>query len=213
MDNERIERQKAGEERLATILGAAALIFPLLVAIGVGVSTTYAPWFDWWYHPLSRLGGRPPTAIIFNTFLSVSGVLLSLLAIGLRWLAVRTGANGRVVRGLSILIGGGVSLTFVGIFTHHTRPPHLVVAGLFFLLTSLALIGVGRGLREGARPRLGTASIVLGAVTPVLWPLWLIVWTAWAIPEAISVAAFSIWVVLIGWQLLREGTEALGQRE
>jgi len=180
---------------LAGFFGIVAPLFGLLIIIS---SILLAPWFSWTGNALSDLGGTNGFgAVVFNSGLAMTGALMMMFSTGLFELTKGdvVGQVGSVVYLLSAIL-----LIAIGVVNITIEPWHLYVSIGFFVALPLSAILTGifcfrKKMRFYTLLSLGTA--VLAAV------IWILPWSAVAIPEALSVAYLGVWQILLGYWMYK----------
>jgi hypothetical membrane protein len=146
------------------------------------------------------------TAITFNSGLVVSGILFIVFATGLFALLYKY-VVGRV--GASVFILSCISLIGIGIFNESFSPLHYIFSVAFFVLFPVSmLILVGAFWINGSR-RLSVFTFTMALAAAIVWGLQLTVQyvSNVAIPEFISGLFGSIWVVVLGYLMLKKSED------
>lgn len=210
--------------------GLCGLLAPAVGWLFIFASVSMNSWFSWRDHALSHLGSpRSVAPMVFNTGLTLTGLLGLLMTLGLADLAKdRRGRAGRVL--LAVAMG---SLVGVGLFPW-PHPPgispdalpaftpvavaHTATAASFFLLVPVSLILAGRSEALRGR-RLGRTALLLGfgSLAVVLaFPVFVVGAASFegvAIPEALAALFMSAASVMFGTWLLRGGVPAQAAAE
>ncbi len=190
------------------IAGIVGLIGPFFCFVCILLAIYSWPRFNWTNNALSDLGVQSGiTAITFNSGLVVSGILLIIFATGLFALLCKY-VVGRV--GASVFILSCISLIGIGIFNESFSPMHYILSVAFFVLFPVSmLILVGAFLINGSR-RLSVFTFAVALAAAIVWGLQLIVQyvSNVAIPEFISGLFGSMWVVILGYVMLKKSEES-----
>jgi hypothetical membrane protein len=193
--------RKIFEPRVAAWLGAIA---PLCAVASIGVSIAISPWFSWTHNALSDLGVSE-AALIFNSGLIVTGILLSIFAIALAQVEHESLLG---LAGAMELLLVGVSAVGVGVFSEDFIRMHIFFALTCFisLILSSILLGVHFTLKRETRG-LGALALSAGTLSIVVW--FAIRLPGVAIQEALSAFPAVAWFVALSVRLHREsGTAA-----
>ena len=158
--------------------------------------------FNWRTNALSDLGVSD-VANIFNYSLIISGILNFIFSIGLfRYY----NKNIVLVIGSILLIIGGASLSFVGIFTEADGILHLYSAIGFFTIAPLSFIIFGIYFIQIDLKNKGYFSIILGAASLLVISAFFNSWhqyinVGFAVPEIIEAILISLWISWMGYDL------------
>ena len=157
-----------------------------------------APWFSWTDNYLSDLGVAEGSELIFNGGLIAGGILFLLLISGIKeYLPERNDTS----LALYTLAAGALALICVGIFDEDAGSIHFIVSVLFFALSAIGLIMLGRSERKHGSKRRGSVCMALGAIMAAAWAL---PWpgTGGALPEIVGAACLMVMSVLYGATLV-----------
>ncbi len=189
--------------------GVCGIIGPLIAISGIAIAIFVSPWFNWFANALSDLGhpwmlggsngtpGYNPAAPIFNSALSLAGLVTLVLTI---WL-IRYEYFERSTFGVIAAVLLMVSQFFligIGIFHEGYGELHFIVSlGLFVhLIIAGMLFGIRLILDKETRI-FGISAFILAFISMLVWVLYyldLTVFTGVAIPEIVSAIAAMIWV-------------------
>ena len=136
---------------------------PICAFVFIGISIALSPWFSWTDNALSDLGVSP-VAPIFNGGLILTGILLSLFAIAVTQIELKSRFG--LASAISFLVAG-FGVAGVGIFTEAFIELHILFAMFCFipLLLSFILFGVRWALKRGiSSSKILTILIVVGVV-------------------------------------------------
>lgn len=159
------------------ILAVASFTIPLAL---IGLAATLSSWFNLYNNALSDLGHaiKSGVAPLFNTGLSLGGVLMILLA------AKYVVSFSRTI-GLLVMVAG-YALILVGVFDEVYGVLHFVVSVLFFISILVLILGYGLILKN---PKIIGLAFVLVALNVIAWALHITtgIPRGAAIPELISI--------------------------
>jgi hypothetical membrane protein len=190
------------------IAGICGVLAPIIVLTLILLAIYYSPWFSWTENALSDLGVQGTAAILFNSSLVVGGVLTIIFAIGLREILLNRNL-GRI--GTLIFILDGTMLCAIGIFPETAGDIHFYVSVAFFVLlpVSLFLNGVAM-MQESSERKTGLFTITAGIVAATVWMLQ---WSAVAIPEIIAALAAFVWSIVLGIRMFMQASRFQLQSE
>lgn len=189
--------------------GLCGIIGPLIALIGIVAAILVSPWFNWLTNALSDLGhpwmlggsngtpGLNPAAPIFNTSLSLAGLITLMMTI---WL-IRHQVFERSVIGIIAAILLTIAQFFligIGVFHEGFGYTHFVVSVGFFATLLIAGMIYGVRLMQEKHLRLiGIMAFILALVSALIWVAYylnVLPFTGVAIPEIISAITAIIWV-------------------
>jgi len=181
--------------------GISAIIAPLTAFTLILLAIAYSPNFSWTENALSDLGVQEGvTAIMFNTGLIISGVLAILFATGLfRFLQENT--LGRI--SAFVLVLGAFALTAIGIFPENVKPVHFYASVTFFILLPISMFFLSAAFLRTPRKKLGFFTLVAAIVATIVWTIPF--GKGVAIPETLSGLSASMWAIVLGFRMLKEG--------
>jgi hypothetical membrane protein len=190
------------EVSLQQIGGVCGILAPIIAFTLIFLAIASYPQFSWANNALSDLGVEPGvTLALFNNGLIISGAIALIFAIGLFF--YQNNYLGRV--GAIVLALACIALILIGIFPEDIKPTHFLVSVAFFVLLpiSLMITTIALWLKRKTRMALFTLIISLAAALP-----WILYFTfnyaqGVAIPEAISGFASSIWIIVLGYKMIR----------
>jgi len=190
------------------IAGICGVLAPIIGLTLILLAIYYSPWFSWTENALSDLGVQGTAAILFNSSLVVGGVLTIIFAIGLREILLNR-TLGRI--GTLIFILDGTMLCAIGIFPETAGDIHFYVSVAFFVLlpVSLFLNGVAM-MQESSERKTGLFTITAGIVAATVWMLQ---WSAVAIPEIIAALAAFVWSIVLGIRMFMQASRSQLQSE
>lgn len=169
---------------------SAAIVAWLVILLSV----TRNPWFDFFKHALSDLGG--PKALdpwVYNVGLIVTGIITSTYATYLTY----TSKSKTAVYASAFIFIAGVFLTLIGIFPSGTRP-HTFVSSWFFVQMWMALLvsSIDFLVRRKLLP--GMVLLILSLAGPL--GALLIKWPSVALLEIYGVILIDLYVVVLTTQ-------------
>ena len=190
--------------KAAGLVGIFASLFGLcsvLAATFLAGST-----FSWNNNALSDIGVSTVSlaADVFNISLITAGLLNFIFALGF------TRANAKnalfYIGGL-LLILGGISLSFVGVYTEAYGRLHFYVSAGYFGLFALAIIMNGVAFRKSGQAVRGSVSILVGLIAAsvmlsgALAEWHILLGLGFAVPEIIASVIFAAWTIWMGISL------------
>lgn len=197
----------------AKIAGLCGIFGPIICFVFISVAIFSAPWFDWNENYISDLGGldgerpiysaRGTESILLNIGLIISGIMEIIFAFAVRKIKFLKTPLGR--KGSKLLIIDMIAFTFVGIFPETTGLPHLITAGIFFLIIPFMLLIIGYEFRKSSKKKLGNFIIFLGIFSFCLLSLLLVPRPIGnnAIAEVIQAVIFSIFSIVFGYKMFK----------
>jgi hypothetical membrane protein len=190
--------------RFSGLIGIIAPIFGLLAVVA---STSLWEDFSWSQNALSDIGVSPVSsaAYVFNYSLILVGILNFIFTLGF----VKAYAkNALSYLGGIILIGGGGSLSLVGVFTKEYGDLHSYVSFGYFVLFPIAMILVGIAFRRMNMQTRGYASILAGIIALfVILSAIILRWhkllnLGFAVPEILEAIVIAAWIIWMGTTLI-----------
>jgi len=143
------------------LLTLGPLAFPLFHLV-VALSAARNPWWSFWRHAFSDLGGpRAADPWIYNAGMVSLGAMVSLFSLGL--LASSRSRGAAFASGLFFV--SGLFLALIGVYPSGTRP-HTFVSTWFYVQFYMASLALGLALLREGRRAPGAALLLLGA-TPL----------------------------------------------
>jgi hypothetical membrane protein len=189
--------------RLAGFFGIVMPLFGLLI---IGMSIWLSPWFSWTGNALSDLGGAEGfEAIVFNSGLAMTAALMMMFSTGLFEMTKRD-LIGQIGSGVHLL--SALLLLAIGLVNINIEPWHNYVSVGFFIALPLSALIIGyfcfrKKMKFYTLLAWGTA--VLAAV------IWLLPWSAMAIPEALSVSYLGVWQLILAYWMYTRKEDRLGE--
>jgi hypothetical membrane protein len=182
------------------IIGILGAVIPL---IAIFTAISMSPWFTWNYSWLSDLGySTRASAPVLNAGLILGGILGALFAVGLWKNRVFRGDEGEL--GVSTLFLSSFFLFFVGFLPSNFGMPHTLASFLFFMLSIITLIVLGKVLLRSGERNYGYFVLFLGTMSAVSFPFFFVErpWGMNAVVEMITTLSLSVFVLLSGVRLL-----------
>jgi hypothetical membrane protein len=190
------------------IAGMCGVLTPIIVLTLILLAIYYSPWFSWTENALSDLGVQGTSAILFNSSLVIGGALTITFAIGLREILLNK-TLGRI--GTLIFILDGAMLCAIGIFPETAGDIHFYVSVAFFVLLPVSLFFNGVAMmQESSERKTGLFTIIAGIVVATVWMLQ---WSAVAIPEIIAALATFVWSIVLGIRMFMQASRFQLQSE
>ena len=192
------------EDVFFRLAGACGILTPVVAFSAIAISIASSPWFDWGENALSDLGASgSAVAPVFNLGLISAGLLAMVFAYGLsRYLEDKHGRAGAYM-----VLASSISLVLIGVFPEDVEPIHFLVSAAFFVLAPLGLLAlaISRVLRPGKPRIIGSLMLASALASGAAWALWVLTGrgTGIAVPEAISAAFISAWIIALGSRMLR----------
>jgi hypothetical membrane protein len=191
--------------KIAGILGLATPIF-----VFVCISATIVSWssFSWTENALSDLGVQwGLTANLFNTGLTVGGLLFMVFAAGLfKYFGKQV--TGKVAA--CLLFVACLALAGIGVFNETYSPTHYIVSVMLFTFMPISLLVFVGNFWQARKRKLSMLTLTLGLIAAVPWILQLTVHyvSNVAIPETVSGVAGAVWTMVFGYLMLKENGKA-----
>ncbi|MGB8781012.1 MAG: DUF998 domain-containing protein [Candidatus Bathyarchaeia archaeon] len=185
------------------MFGFCGILTPLVAFTCTLLAVALSPHFSWADNALSDLGviaGSP--SILFNSGLMVSGALALLFALGLL-VFFKKSLPGRV--GALLFSFDSVALIAIGVFSENARPMHLYASVAFFVLAPVSMLFLTASFLLASKVAKGLLTLGAAMFAAAVWIaefLWRYV-PGVAIPEALSALSASLWVVIIGFDMVR----------
>ena len=204
---------KAEKPKYIKFAGLCGILLPIIVFIFIGISIYLYSDFSWSENWLSELAGQPgeepiwaargTASIMFNVGIIIAGVFGLILVNALWKIPILDSKVGRI--GKSLLLLDIISLIAIGVFPNTTDIYHTVSSVLLFFLVPFALIPIGIEFRKNKERLIGSIVILLGAVSLLSLPLFLIPkpWGSNAIVEMFPSMSLAIGAVIFGIYLLK----------
>jgi hypothetical membrane protein len=193
-------------QRIGTVTGIFAPVIAFLCILG---AITSYPQFSWTNNALSDLGIiNGITGSLFNSGLITSGVLALIFA--LFGLFSYLGKNWIGKIGTAVFAGATIALICIGIFNESFSPTHYLVSVIFFVLLPISFFVMTAAFATKRQARMAVFTILTGMVAAIPWFLYFTLHyvSGVAIPEFISGIAGAIWVITLGYKILKAENQA-----
>ncbi|TFH10599.1 MAG: DUF998 domain-containing protein [Candidatus Thorarchaeota archaeon] len=192
---------------------------PLIALSTITIAILLAPGFDWITNALSDLGNyttfflspyKLVSAIVFNSGLIVTGILMMLYAIWfLKWttdIPTKIGVIPLIIS-LGFLIG-------IGVFSENFGYLHYQVSVGFFLTFpfSMWIIGIG-WLRFSSLRWFSVLSIILPFISVFMWVDYMGGTSIWqqAVPEIVTALSAIVWLWIINLMRYQRKLSMIGE--
>ncbi len=173
------------------------LLAPAVGFVSVFLCVSVSPWFNFYDNALSDLGNTDlhgATGWIFNLGLVLSGLILAIFAVSI---VVENRSWKYSIWGLPLL-GAGLDVALIGVFSENSGRVHFVVSVLFFALIIIAALLYSYASWPLGRPRTGAVALTFGIVMTAVWLAeW--PWSGLAIQEASTATLAAIWLVIVAY--------------
>jgi len=189
------------------ISGVCGTIAPIVAFTFILLAILTFPQFSWTGNALSDLGVQEGvTAILFNSGLVIGGILALVFASGL--FVLQKTMMGRI--GVFIFVLTALAFMAIGVFSENAEPTHYYVSVMFFVLFPISMFVIGVAFLLTAKLKMGFFTFLAAIVAALIWT---IQWTIGfgsnvAIPEALSALSASIWLMVLGFKMLREASQS-----
>jgi len=189
------------------ISGVCGTIAPIVAFTFILFAITSYPQFNWTGNALSDLGVQEgATAILFNSGLVIGGILALVFASGL--FVLQKTMLGRI--GVFIFVLAALAFMAIGVFSENAEPIHYYVSVTFFVLFPISMLVIGAAFLLTAKLKMGFFTFLAAIVAELVWA---IQWTIGfgsnvAIPEALSALSALIWLMVLGFKMLREASQS-----
>jgi len=202
---------KGKAKTLLEISGASGIVAPVVAFTFVLVAIASYPEFSWTENALSDLGVKAgATAILFNCGLVIGGGLALVFALGLcTYLGGKLlGRIGTLIFVLDIL-----ALIAVAVFPENVEPAHYYASVAFFAFFPLSMLVICAAFLLMAQVKMALFTF-LSAISMVI--VWIIQFTVQfspgvAIPETLSALSMSMWVIVLGIQILKRPSQCVSR--
>ena len=183
------------EVKVIKIAGISGILVPIIFITFVDLSISSSPWFTWIHHALSDLGIEGPSAVLFNTGIILTGILLFLFSLGLiQTLTTKEGGY--------ILLFGSLVFSGIGIFPIPIGILHIYVSVLSFILIITSLFVLGATMKHNPFERKMGILAIMVSVGPICsFPL-LLVHDGLAIIESVVLLPAFLWCMLYSATML-----------
>ncbi len=183
------------------ISGVSGVLTPLIAFTFILLAIACYPQFSWTENALSDLGVQEgATAVLFNTGLIVSGILAILFAIGL-FRFLQENPFGRV--GALVFVLDAFALTAIGVFPENVKPIHYYASVILFTLFPISMLFLGTAFLRTSNRKLAFFTFIAAIVAAIVWTIPFS--KGVAIPETLSALSVSMWSIVLGCKMLKEG--------
>lgn len=189
------------------ISGVCGTIAPIVAFTFILLAILNFPQFSWTGNALSDLGVHEGvTAILFNSGLVIGGILALVFASGL--FVLQKTMLGRI--GVFIFVLAALAFMAIGVFSENAEPTHYYVSVTFFVLFPISMLVIGAAFLLTAKLKMGFFTFLAAIVAELVWAIH---WTIGfgsnvAIPEALSALSVLIWLMVLGFKMLREASQS-----
>ncbi len=189
------------------ISGVCGTIAPIVAFTFILLAILNFPQFSWTGNALSDLGVQEGvTAILFNSGLVIGGILALVFASGL--FVLQKTMLGRI--GVFIFVLAALAFMAIGVFSENAEPTHYYVSVTFFVLFPISMLVIGAAFLLTAKLKMGFFTFLAAIVAALIWT---IQWTIGfgsnvAIPEALSALSALMWLMVLGFKMLREASQS-----
>jgi len=186
------------------ISGICGIISPIFAFSLIFLAINSYELFDWELNALSDLGVVSGiTATLFNFGLIGGGLITLVFVIGL-FMFIDKIKLSRI--SLFFFILTNIFLIAIGLFPENIKPVHYFVSVAFFACLSIFLLLSSISFILNGQSYLGIFSLSIFIVATIPWILNFSsnLFTAVAIPEAISGLGISFWTIVLGLKMLHD---------
>jgi hypothetical membrane protein len=184
---------------------ALGFVAPVWAFLFISLAILSYPSFSWTNNALSDLGVVPGlTSALFTLGLCGGGILAFIFTILGLYNHVGKGIAGKI--GAGFFAASTLTLVCIGIFNETFRPTHYLFSVAFFVLAPLAFFILTAGFYLKGQRGLAAFTILIALIAAIPWILQLTIQYVAnvAIPETISGAAVSVWVILLSIKMLQK---------
>ncbi|MFB0558801.1 MAG: DUF998 domain-containing protein [Candidatus Bathyarchaeia archaeon] len=183
--------------RLVRFCGYFGVGAPVLGLTMVLLAISTAPWFSWTANALSDLGVYGFTALIFNSSIQMTAIIMSFFSLGIYEL---TKGNRIGTLGFVLNLAGAGFLLGIAAFPETAGPIHYQFSVAFFVTLPISLLVLSLNMKRIGMGRLSLFTAAAGATALLVWtPRW----EAVAIPEFLSALAVGLWSIVLGARMTR----------
>jgi len=189
------------------ISGVSGILAPIVAFTFILLAIALSPQFSWTGNALSDLGVQEGvTAILFNFGLIIGGISALVFASGL--FVLQKTMLGRI--GVFIFVLAALAFMAIGVFSENAEPTHYYVSVTFFVLFPISMFVIGAAFLLTAKLKMGFFTFLAAIVAALVW---IMQWTIGfgsdvAIPETLSGLSASIWLMVLGFKMLREASQS-----
>jgi len=190
------------------ISGVSGVLAPLVAFTFISLAITSHPQFSWTGNALSDLGVvESVTAVLFNSGLIIGGILAIIFASGL-FIFLRNRVLGRI--GAFIFTLAALALVAIGIFTENFGRIHYYVSVAFFIFAPISMLIICATFFVMRKVKMGLFTFLTAIIAALVWVLQFAMRYVpnVAIPETISALLASTWSIVLGFQMLKQGSRS-----
>jgi len=190
------------------ISGVCGTIAPIVAFTFISLAITSYPQFSWTDNALSDLGVvEGVTAVLFNSGLIIGGILAIIFASGL-FIFLRNRVLGRI--GAFIFTLAALALVAIGIFTENFGRIHYYVSVAFFIFAPISMLIICATFFVMRKVKMGLFTFLTAIIAALVWVLQFAMRYVpnVAIPETISALLASTWSIVLGFQMLKQGSRS-----
>lgn len=190
------------------ISGVCGTIAPIVAFTFILLAITSYPQFSWTGNALSDLGVvKGVTAVLFNSGLIISGTLAIIFASGL-FIFLRNRVLGRI--GAFIFTLAALTLVAIGIFTENFGRIHYYVSVAFFIFAPISMLIICATFFVMEKVKMGVFTFLTVIIVAFVWVLQFAMQYIpnVAIPETISALSASTLSIVLGFQMLKQGSRS-----
>jgi hypothetical membrane protein len=191
--------------RKQRIGAATGILAPIIAFTCILLAIASYPQFSWTNNALSDLGVVSGiTGPLFNFGLYTCGILALFFAVFGLFAYLEKNWVGKL--GAAIFAAATIALICIGIFNENFSPTHYFASVSFFVLMPISffIITAAFGMRQ--QTRMAVFTILIGIAAAIPWILYFFVHyvAGVAIPEFISGVAGAVWIITLGYSILKE---------
>lgn len=190
------------------ISGVCGILTPIVAFTFISLAIASSPQFSWTENALSDLGVMEGvTAALFNSGLIISGILAIIFASGL-FIFVRNRVLGRI--GAFIFTLAALALIAIGIFTENFGRIHYYVSVAFFMFAPISMLIICATFFIMGKAKMGLFTFLTAITAALVWVLQFAMRYVpnVAIPETISALLALTWSIVLGFQMLKQGSRS-----
>ena len=190
------------------ISGACGIFAPVVAFTFISLAIVYYPQFSWTGNALSDLGVvEGVTAVLFNSGVIIGGILAIIFASGL-FIFLRNRVLGRIGAFIFTLVA--LALVAIGIFTENFGRIHYYVSVAFFTFAPISMLIICATFFSMGKVKMGLFTFLTAITAALVWVLQFSMRYVpnVAIPETISALLASTWSIVLGFQMLKQGSRS-----
>jgi len=190
------------------ISGVSGIVAPVVAFTFISLAIAYSPQFSWTENALSDLGVvEGVTAVLFNSGLIIGGILAIIFASGL-FIFLRNRVLGKI--GAFIFTLAALALVAIGVFTENFGIIHYYVSVAFFMFATISMLVICATFFIMGKVKMGLFTFPIAITAALVWVLQFVMRYVpnVAIPETISALLASTWTIVLGFQMLKQGSRS-----